>query len=450
MPYVCLRLPTGGGKTIVAAHAIRTAARSYIEKEYPVVLWLVPTNTIRLQTADALKNTAHSYRQALDDAFEGRVAVFDIADIDNLRPADLADRVCVIVGTIQTLRVEKTEGRDVYAHKEALESHFTRLNTARPDLERFGDGPNAGQVKYSFANLLMIHRPLVIVDEAHNARTGLTFDVLKRVAPSCIIELTATPDTDPRTGSNILHRVSASELKAEALIKLPIVLTEHPTGWQDAVRDALLTRARLAELAAREPDYIRPLLLIQAENRDKPANVEAVKQYLIEDEKIAAERIAIATGDQRELDGINLFDPACPIEVIITVQALKEGWDCSFAYVFCSTANISASRDVEQLLGRVLRMPYARRRLAPDLNKAYAHVASAHFGQAARELEDSLVNRMGFEEAEAADRHRAAAPAGAFRRPAALSAALAAHPHRGSPPRPGRPVAGGTERGHHP
>ena len=164
VPYVCLRLPTGGGKTIVAAHAIRTAARSYIEKEFPVVLWLVPTNTIRLQTADALKNAAHSYRQALDDAFEGRVGVFDIADIDNLRPADLSDRVCVIVGTIQTLRVEKTEGRDVYAHKEALESHFTRLNTARPDLERFGDGPNAGQVKYSFANLLMIHRPLVIVD----------------------------------------------------------------------------------------------------------------------------------------------------------------------------------------------------------------------------------------------------------------------------------------------
>ena len=402
VPYVCLRLPTGGGKTIVAAHAIRTAARSYIEKEFPVVLWLVPTNTIRLQTADALKNTAHSYRQALDDAFEGKVAVFDIADIDNIRPADLTDRVCVIVGTIQTLRVEKTEGRDVYAHKEALESHFTRLNTARSDLERFGDGPNSGLVKYSFANLLMIHRPLVIVDEAHNARTGLTFDVLKRVAPSCIIELTATPDTDPRTGSNILHRVSASELKAEALIKLPIVLVEHPTGWQDAVRDALLTRGRLAELAANEPDYIRPLLLIQAENRDKPANVEAVKQYLIEDEKIAAERIAIATGDQRELDGINLFDPTCPIEIIITVQALKEGWDCSFAYVFCSTANISASRDVEQLLGRVLRMPYARRRQAHDLDKAYAHVASAHFGQAARELEDSLVNRMGFEEAEAA------------------------------------------------
>jgi type III restriction enzyme len=47
-------------------------------------------------------------------------------------------------------------------------------------------------------------------------------------------------------------------------------------------------------------------------------------------------------------------------------------------------------------------MPYARRRRAPDLNKAYAHVASASFGQAARDLQDSLVNRMGFEEAEAA------------------------------------------------
>ena len=53
------------------------------------------------------------------------------------------------------------------------------------------------------------------------------------------------------------------------------------------------------------------------------------------DQDIDAAKIAVATGAQRELDGINLADPACPIEYVITVQALKEGWDCSFAYVFC-------------------------------------------------------------------------------------------------------------------
>jgi type III restriction enzyme len=400
VPYICLRLPTGGGKTILGAYAIHVAAQSYIEKDYPLVLWLVPSNTIRTQTADALKNTAHPYRIALDEAFEGRVRVFDISEIESIRPVDIAQGLCLVVATIQTLRVERTDSRDVYAHKEALEDHFTRLQTSAPGLETIADGPNAGKVKYSFANLLRIHHPMVIVDEAHNVRTELSFDALRRVSPVCIVELTATPDTSSKTGSNVLYRVTASELKSEAMIKLPIVLVEEPNSWEKAVSDALRTRKRLAEFATREPEYIRPILLIQAESKDKTANVEAVKQYLLETEKVPAEQIAVATGDQRGLDKINLFERTCPIEIVITVQALKEGWDCSFAYVFCSTANIHNSKEVEQLLGRVLRMPYAKRRAVPELNKAYAHVSSPKFGQAAIALKDNLVE-MGFEENEA-------------------------------------------------
>src|SRR5690348_13237367 len=80
VPYVCFRLPTGGGKTILAAHAINVARATWVEKDYPLVLWLVPSNTIRFQTVEALKNTRHPYRQVLDEAFGGRVRVFDIAD----------------------------------------------------------------------------------------------------------------------------------------------------------------------------------------------------------------------------------------------------------------------------------------------------------------------------------------------------------------------------------
>ena len=79
-------------------------------------------------------------------------------------------------------------------------------------------------------------------------------------------------------------------------------------------------------------------------------------------EQIPESKIAIATGDQRELDGIDLFDRTCPIEYVITIEALKEGWDCSFAYIFCSVSRIQSATDVEQLLGRVLRMPYAKQR----------------------------------------------------------------------------------------
>src|SRR6185312_6161485 len=107
-------------------------------------------------------------------------------------------------------------------------------------------------------------------------------------------------------------------LKSEEMIKLPIVLTVHEAGWQEAVGDACRTRKRLAEKAPGElPEYIRPILLIQAESKDKPANVEAVKQFLLDSEHLTEEQIAIATGDQRDLDKINLFDPACPIEAVI-------------------------------------------------------------------------------------------------------------------------------------
>ena len=65
LPYVCLRVPTGGGKTLIASHAIDVAARRLLFTETPTVLWLVPSNKIREQTVEALKSNSHPYRQAL-------------------------------------------------------------------------------------------------------------------------------------------------------------------------------------------------------------------------------------------------------------------------------------------------------------------------------------------------------------------------------------------------
>lgn len=393
VPYVCLRLPTGGGKTILGAHSIGVARDAWVEKDYPMVLWLAPSNTIRLQTAEALKNVRHPYRQAVDEAFAGRVRVFDIADFTHIRPHDIRDHCCIVVGTIQTLRVSNTEGRKVYAHNENMEPHFAALPKTRPGLET----PDGGGRRFSFANLMHVHRPLMIVDEAHNAVTGLTREMQARVNPSAIVEFTATP----RLNSNILHGVTARELKLEEMIKLPVMLSEHDT-WQNAVNGAIAARASLAGTAEDDRDYIRPIVLFQAQPKNREVTVEALKKHLTEVEQIPGGRIAVATGDQRELDGIDLFDPKCPIEYVITVEALKEGWDCSFAYAFCSVSRIRSAVDVEQLLGRVLRMPYARRRKAEDLNRAYAFLSEPSFGEAARSLADKLV-AMGFEEDEAQD-----------------------------------------------
>ena len=85
MPYICLRLPTGGGKTFVACHAVGITASELLKTESPIVLWLVPSNAIRDQTLNALKNPNHPYRDAFESA-RHRVEVRTISEALYLSP----------------------------------------------------------------------------------------------------------------------------------------------------------------------------------------------------------------------------------------------------------------------------------------------------------------------------------------------------------------------------
>lgn len=392
IPYVCLRLPTGGGKTLLSAHSIKLAAQHYVDKDFPMVLWLTPTSTIKAQTIATLKNPTHPNREVLDAAFNGNVAIFDIDDFTNIRPSDIANKTCIFVSTVQSFNVKNTDIRNIYADNENLEPHFTDIPVQfQESLEKV----EAGRIKNSFANLLHIHQPITIVDEAHKAVTELNREIMNRINPSCILEFTATPNEKE---SNVLHRVSAVELKAEEMIKLPIILMETQT-WQQSLTEACLMRNKLVQTAKLEKDYIRPIVLIQAENKGQETTEKEVKKYLVENEHIEEKHIAIATGEQNELEGYNILDKDCPIDFIITKQALREGWDCPFAYIFCSVAQTKSLTAVEQFLGRILRMPYAKKREQSDLNKAYAYVSSECWTNAVAKLKDSLVE-MGFDEQE--------------------------------------------------
>ncbi|MDR2905781.1 MAG: DEAD/DEAH box helicase family protein [Helicobacteraceae bacterium] len=389
-PRVCLKVPTGGGKTIIAARAIKIAADIWRERENPLVLWFCPSDTIRRQTSEALKNPRHPYRMELDGQFNGRVRIFDLDEKFNIRPADIENNACVIVSTIQAFRQSNTDKYNVYKHNEDLEPHFTHI-PASEGMEK----DDKGNLKFSFANLLFNHRPIVIVDEAHNVISGLSQEVQGRINPSAIVELTATPQLN----NNTLYNVRAVELKEEEMIKLPIELREY-LGWEEAADQAIMKRAELEEAAKNEKEYIRPILLFQAQDKSGEVNVEVLKNYLINTANIPANEIAVATGEQKELDGVNVFARDCPVKYIITVEALKEGWDCSFAYVLCSLANVKSNTLVEQLLGRVMRMPYAKSRKISALNKAYAYVLSKTFGEAADALVKKLADK-GFDDTEA-------------------------------------------------
>jgi len=409
VPSVCLRVPTGGGKTVLAAHAVALAGKAVLDSDAPVALWLTPSDTIRTQTLEALSDARHPYRQALAEYFGDRVLVCDLESLQTIGPHDVGKTCIVVVATIQSFNVSDTGKRNVYSFFEELSPHFDDLPPNRAegletvkaeDLESqpYLTAADVGRVKHSVANWLHLNRPLVIVDEAHNNRTDRFFKTLGRLNPSCVVELTATPVA----GNNVLYHVSAQELKAEQMIKLPIVLAEHPEGWRECLRDAVLARDALELAAQKEADYVRPIVLVQAAPKGNEATVDVVRQHLIEQEHVPENQIAVATGAQKELDGINLFDRACPIRYVVTVEALKEGWDCSFAYVLASLQSVNSAKDVEQLLGRVLRMPYARTRQQDALNKAYAHIVAENFAQAASALKDRMVQNMGFERLETA------------------------------------------------
>jgi type III restriction enzyme len=399
MPFACLRVPTGGGKTVIAARSVRVVRDALLDTEHPLALWLVPSDAIRAQTLAAMRNRDHPLRQVLDEEL-GAVEILDGEDALQAGPATLGGAATIIVATIQAFRVEKTEGRKVYANNGALMDHFAHI--PREAKARFPAG-----FPHSLANVLRLRRPLVIVDEAHNARSPLSMTVLERFRPRAIIEFTATPETE-KNPSNVLHSVSAAELKAEHMVKLPIVL-EAQTGFREIVASAIAMRGELEKEAATEREatgeYIRPILLLQAEPRDQgrpdALTVDVVEKALREEHHIPEAQIVVATGERRGLDGVDLNAESCAVRYVITQSALKEGWDCPFAYVLCSVAPLRSATAVEQLLGRVLRMPQAKRKTRAALNRAYAFVRSPHFFAAAEALRDQLVKNAGFDRREA-------------------------------------------------
>ncbi len=392
LPYVCLRVPTGGGKTVMACRAVAIVARELLAQERAVVLWLVPTDTIRTQTLNALRDVTHSYRQVLERELKGRVTALDMREALSVQRSTLDADTVVIVSTFAALRVEDTDGRKVYEQNGSLMSHFFNLPAAlAAQAETYANGTPV----YSLCSALRLRRPLVIVDEAQNARSGLSFDTLARFDPCCIVELTATPLQDAtRKGRfhNVLHHVSAAELKAEGMIKLPIRLSQVADPL--AVIEAVKTRREdLERIAGQEAlatgEYIRPIALLQADKKGQEYTpdriVDALKQL-----KIPREHIAVETGAQSELGDIDLSKPG-NIRYIITVDKLREGWDCPFAYVLGSVRDMRSRGAVEQILGRVLRMPRATRKQHEELNHAYAIVSSADFVATVNTLVDALV-----------------------------------------------------------
>ena len=160
MPYFCLRIPTGGGKTWIAAKSVAIVNTHLLQNEFSVILWLVPSKAIRDQTLRALKNREHPYHSALKDA--GEITVIDLEEAKSITRATMETSTVVIVSTVQAFKREDTEGLKVFESNGALMHHFDGLNNAqKASLLKEGEVGNE-TVPYSLANVLRLRRPFVV------------------------------------------------------------------------------------------------------------------------------------------------------------------------------------------------------------------------------------------------------------------------------------------------
>lgn len=390
VPSVCFKVPTGGGKTFIAANSIKVIYDAMPAQTAKAVVWLVPSDAILTQTYAALSNAHHPYRERIDTDFGGAVEVYSKAQLlngQNFNPTAVTEQLSIFVLSYDSFRTSKKEGRKAYQENGNL-ALFPKLMQDKSVLLPDTDETALIQVIRSL-------NPVVIVDESHHATSSLSVEMIENFNPCFVLDLTATP----KDKSNIISFVDAKQLKAENMVKLPVIVYNRKKQ-EDVYADAIHLRCKLEAQARNEQQmtgrYIRPIVLFQAQPRTgaESTTYDKIKQTLI-DAGIPANEIAIKTGDKDELKNVDLMSPECTIRYIVTVNALKEGWDCPFAYILATVANRTSSVDVEQILGRVLRLPYTKKNASNVLNISYVITSSSDFGNTLEKVVKGL-NNAGF------------------------------------------------------
>ncbi len=392
VPHVCMKVPTGGGKTFMACASVKRIFNALPMGKPQVVVWLVPSDSILTQTVRTLSDVSHPYRQKLDQDFAGRVGVYTkemLLNGQNFSPDTVREMLTVCIMSYSSLRIN-SRNRDVRKVYQENGSLFRFAEYFKDTEALLADTPDTALIQ-----VLRHLEPVVIVDESHNAGSDLSTEMLNNLNPSFVLDLTATP----RRNSNIISYVDARELKKEHMVKLPVVVYNRTTR-QSVIQDAIQLRGSIEREAiaaeAAGGKYIRPIVLFQAQPRtgDSSDTFDKIKAMLI-DMGIAENQIAVKTSNVDDLKGKDLMSRDCPIRYIITVNALKEGWDCPFAYILASLANRTSSVDVEQILGRILRQPYAVPHASPLLNTSYVLTNSVDFHSTLEKIVVGL-NKAGF------------------------------------------------------
>lgn len=391
VPRVTVKVPTAGGKTFIACNALKPIFDHFPIEKPKVVVWFVPSDTILKQTYKNLKDTRHPYRQKIDSHFGSAVEVYNKEALlfgQGFNPTEVREQVSILVLSVQSFVETVRKGKPrAYRENENLADFVSQYRNLKANLQDVDDTALIQVIAYL--------SPVIIIDESHNFEADLRIDMLKNINPSFIFDLTATP----RNKSNIISFVDAHKLKKNNMVKLPVIVYNHQDTNEvinSAIQMQKTLEAKAKKLEQEGGKYIRPIVLFQAQPKTASDNItfEKIKENLI-DIGIPQDQIRIKTANIDEIKSEELMSRDCEVRYIITVNALKEGWDCSFAYILASLANKTSSIDVEQILGRVLRLPYVTEHKNELLNYSYVFTSSSDFLNTLDKIVAGL-NKSGF------------------------------------------------------
>ena len=413
LPNFCLKVPTGGGKTLMAVKMIDLVNLHYRQLRTGLVLWVVPTSQIYQQTLKALRDKNHPYRQHLDIITGGRTQI--IEKTERFSPSDVLENLVVLMLMLPSANRKNTDPLKLFKDSGGFDQFFPLEDAADiheallhkiPNLDHFGNEDDIlkRRVKTSLGNTLRLLNPIVILDEGHKAYGETAQATIAGFNPCIVLELSATP----KPTANKLVTVSGRDLEQEDMLKLDLHITNEATwDWRDTLRHGIEKRKQLEDIArnydADTGRYIRPIMLIQVERTGKDqrdygrhTHTEQIKQHLIEVHGIRPDEIAIKSSDKDDLEDIDddegLLSRQCEIRFIITKYALQEGWDCPFAYVLAILTNAGAKTALTQLVGRILRQPNARKTNVRELDESYVYAYQQQPARMLEQIKDGFEN----------------------------------------------------------
>jgi type III restriction enzyme len=390
-PRMIIKVPTGGGKTLLAVEAVREYQNLFTQKRTGLVVWIVPSETIYSQTVQKIRDKGNPLRQLLDQCSGNRTIVLEKGQ--RLTTNDIEENLVVLFIMIQSIsRTNGKEALKVFQDSGGYDSFFPADNRYDLHEQLLKQVPNLDFISplsaeqplimTSLGNAIRISKPFIIIDEIHKVFSENARKTIDSLNPEFVLGLTATPKAE----MNILVTITGLELKEEEMVKLDMhilpPISRQENDWKAMVREIKEHREKLEDTAKQyQKDngvYIRPTVLLQVEATGKDQRGKGrvhsldVKEYLVSLE-VNPDEIAIKTSSQNDIEDVNLFSQNCSVRFIITKEALREGWDFSFAYILGIIPNVNSNTGVTQLVGRILRQPFARKSGIKELDESYVY-----------------------------------------------------------------------------